>query len=136
MPKSVPMVTAFLVHSIFALVIVPAVAIPRWSRFTIIGITATFLVFSVHAAGVFGIAKRLPWGYSLSKYVFGFYMVTSFFGLLINLAHSGALAIAASAVFFAVFTWLFMRFQSDPAVRSHFERKGTLGNDPGITPQA
>ncbi len=126
MPRTVPLVVALLVHSLFAFVIVPVVAIPRWSRFTIYGVTATFLFFFIHAAGIFGIAKRLQWGYSLSKYVFGFYMVTSFLGLLISLAHAGVIAIAEKAVFFAVFTWLFMRFQSDPAVRSHFERKSRV----------
>jgi hypothetical protein len=126
MPKSIPIVTALLVHSIFALVIVPVVAIPRWPGFTIWGISITLLVFSLHTAGFFGITKRLKWGYSFSKWVFGFYMVTSGLGILGSLARSGTMTIAERAIFFVVFTWLFMRFRSDPSVYSHFERNSTV----------
>jgi hypothetical protein len=123
MPRSIPIVIALLVHSIFALVIVPVVAIPRWSGFTICGITITFLVFSLHTAGIYGIVKRLKWGYGFSKGVFGVYMVTSGLGLLRRLASpSEVMTTVESAIFFIVFIWLFMRFRSDPSVRAHFER--------------
>jgi hypothetical protein len=123
MPRSIPIVIALLVHSIFALVIVPVVAIPRWSGFTIFGITITFLVFSLHTAGIYGIVKRLKWGYGFSKGVFGVYMVTSGLGLLRRLASpSEVMTTVESAIFFIVFIWLFMRFRSDPSVRAHFER--------------
>jgi hypothetical protein len=129
MPKSSPIVIALLVHSIFALVIVPVVAIPRWPGFTILGITATFLVFTLHAVGIFGILKRFKWGYTFSRWVFSFYLVTSGFGLLIRLSSvqrlaspSKALAvIAEGAIFFIVFMWLYMRFRSDSSVRAYFD---------------
>lgn len=123
MLRSVPIVMALLVHSIFALVIVPVIAIPRWSDSTAIGVTVVFLVFTMHAAGVFGIAKRLKWGYSFSKWVFGFYMITSGLGLLGSLAQqSDVMNIAGRAILFTVFTWLFISFRSIPSVRAYFVR--------------
>ena len=125
--RPIPIVIALLVHSIFALVIVPAVAIPRWSGFTMLGITFTFLAFSVHALGIYGIVKRLKWGYSFSKSVFGFYMITSGLGLLGSLARrSDLITTAERVIFFIVFIWLFMRFRSDPSVHAYFERSSSM----------
>jgi hypothetical protein len=97
--------------------------IVRWSGLTFRGITVLLIAFSIHAAGIVGIVKRLKWGYSFSKTVFGFYMITSGLGLLGSLARQSDVMITAEKVFlFTVFTWLFLRFRSTPSVRAYFER--------------
>lgn len=125
MKKSVPLVIALLMHSIF-LAIVPVVIIALWSGLTFRGITIGLLVFFLHTAGILGIVKRAKWGYSLSRRVFGLYMVMTglgFLGGLGNLIRGlKIMPSVESAIFFTTFTWLFLRFRSDPIVRAYFEK--------------
>ncbi len=117
MHKSIPIVVALLMHSIL-LTIVPVVLIALRSGLTFRGIAIGLLIFSLHTAGIFGIVKRVKWGYSFSKKVFSFYLVTSGLGFLANLTRGSVITIVASAIFFVTFIWLFMRFRSDPSVRT------------------
>jgi hypothetical protein len=127
MRKSVPLVIALLMHSIF-LAIVPVVIITLWSGLTFRGITIGLLVFLLHTAGILGILKRTTWGYSFIKRVFGFYMVMSGLGFLGSLGNlirgSKIIPTLESAIFFGTFTWLFLRFRSDLSVRAYFEKAG------------
>lgn len=120
MRKSIPIVIALLMHSIF-FAIVPVVIIALWSVFTFRGITIGLLISSLHAVGIIGIVKRMKWGYSFSKRVFGFYMVMSGLGFLGSLTRGKVISIVESAIFFAIFIWLFLRFQSDSSVRTYFD---------------
>ena len=124
MPKSIPIVIALFMHSI-VLAGASVFTILRWSGLTFRGITVLLIVFCLHAVGIIGIVKRLKWGYSFSKRVFGFYMVTSGLGFLGNLTRP-SITTVESAIFFTTFTWLYMRFRSDPSVRAYFERSGMV----------
>ncbi len=129
MNRSFPIVVALLVHVLTALVSIPWFAYARWSGLTFIGITILLLRFSGHAIGILCIAKRLTWGFTLNKFIFGYYMVTTGLSLLSSLSrvakHIGlteVLIAAGHAIILIVFIWLFLRFRSDPSVRSYFER--------------
>lgn len=137
MPRSIPIVVALLVHCLAALVSIPWFAISRWSDLTIIGITILLLRFSMHTVGVICIAKRLKWGCTFNKVVFGYYMVTSGSSFFTSFARKSTtialtenMITVGNAIFFIVFIWLFMRFRSDPSVRDYFERSSMTPQEP------
>jgi hypothetical protein len=129
MNRSRTIVIALFVHFFAALISIPWFAYYRWSGLTIIGISILLIRFSGHAVGIVCIAKRLTWGFTFNRFIFGYYMVTSGFSLLSSFSrvakHIGMTEVinaVGNAIFLIAFVWLFLRFRSDPSVRSYFER--------------